>query len=62
MLKNDRWEMVASFQDLEFASAVAKNRSNLLARNIRLVKAIYEDGKLVQQDIIAEVGSTREHP
>lgn len=50
--------MIASFRDLEVASAVARNRST----GMRLVKAIYENGKLIEQDVIAEVGSTREHP
>ncbi len=57
-LQGEKWVMIASFLDLEVASAVARNRSS----RMRLVKAIYEDGKLIEQDVIAEVGSTREHP
>lgn len=50
--------MIASFRDLDVASAVASTRTS----RVRLVRAVYEDGKRVGQDIIAEVGSTREHP
>ncbi len=57
-LQGDKWVMIASFIDLDVASSVARNRSS----RMRLVKAIYEDSKLVEQDVIAEVGSTREHP
>lgn len=52
------WEMVASFRDFDVASALLRHRS----ARVRLVGAVYEDGRLVEQDIIAEVGSTREQP
>jgi hypothetical protein len=52
------WEMVASFRDFEVASALLRHRST----RVRLVGAVYEDGRLVEQDVIAEVGSTREQP
>jgi len=51
-----RWEMVAAFHDFEVASAVAGRRG----RRVRLVRSIYEAGKLVEQDVIAEVGDTRQ--
>ncbi len=57
-LNGDRWEMIASFRDLDVASAVARNRSN----RVRLMHVVYEDGKPVQEDILAEVGATREQP
>lgn len=50
--------MVASFRELAVASAVARNRSS----RVRLVRAVYEDARLVEQEIIAEVGTTRERP
>ena len=53
-----QWGLVAWFMDAEVASAVFRNRSY----RQRLVHAVYEDGKMVQQDVIAEVGGTREDP
>jgi len=53
-----QWGLVASFQDVDVASAVFKNRTY----RQRLVHAVYEDGKLIHQDVIAEVGGTREEP
>jgi hypothetical protein len=53
-----QWGLVAAFDDMDVASAVFKNRSY----RQRLVHAIYEDGKLIQQDVLAEVGGTREEP
>jgi len=50
--------MVASFRDFEVASALLRHRST----RVRLVGAVYEDGRLVEQDVIAEVGSTRQEP
>ena len=50
-----RWELVASFSDFEVASALARNRST----RMRLVHAVYEDGKRVEEDVLAEVGVTR---
>lgn len=53
-----QWGLVAAFLDLDIASAIFRNR---MYRQ-RLIHAIYEDGKLVQKDILAEVGGTREEP
>ena len=52
-----KWEMIASFSDFEVASAMARNRST----RMRLVHAVYENGKIVEQDVLAEVGTTRQH-
>jgi hypothetical protein len=57
-MNKGKWELIAHFNDLDVASAVFKNRTY----RQKLVHAIYEDGKVVKQDIIAEVGSTREEP
>jgi hypothetical protein len=51
----EKWEMLASFQDFEVASAVARNRSS----RMRLLLATYEDGALVTKDVLAELGATR---
>lgn len=57
-MNRERWEFVACFLEFEVAYAVAKNRNN----RVRLLKVTYEDGKAVEQEIIAEVGVTREQP
>jgi hypothetical protein len=51
----EKWEMLASFQDFEVASAVARNRSS----RMRLIHASYEDGTVVTKDVLAELGATR---
>ena len=52
---SNRWEMIAAFSDFEIASVVARNRSS----KMRLVHAIYENGKVLERDVLAEVGATR---
>jgi hypothetical protein len=52
-----KWEMVAAFDDFEVASAVARNRSS----RMRLIHASYEDSRRVAEDVIAELGTTRQH-
>lgn len=54
---SNRWEMIASFTDFEIASAVARNRPS----KMRLVHAVYENGKVLEQDVLAEVGATRQN-
>ena len=53
-----KWEMLASFQDFEIASAVARNRSS----KMRLMLVTYEDSAVVSKDVIAELGTTRIQP
>ncbi|MBZ5522540.1 MAG: hypothetical protein LAP21_09910 [Acidobacteriia bacterium] len=50
-----QWEMLAFFPDFDVASAVARNRSS----RMRLVHAIYQDGVIVDQQVLAELGTTR---
>ena len=52
---SNRWEMIAAFSDFEIASTVARNRTS----KMRLVHAVYENGKVLERDILAEVGATR---
>ena len=52
---NNRWEMIGAFSDFELASAVARNRSS----KMRLVHAVYENGKVLEKDVLAELGATR---
>jgi hypothetical protein len=57
-MNRGRWEFVACFLEFEVAYAVAKNRND----RVRLLKVTYENGTAVQQEVIAEVGATREEP
>lgn len=52
------WELVATFTDFDVASAVARNYSY----RMRLVHAVYENGKAVKRDVLAEIAGTREEP
>lgn len=56
--QGESWERVAWFRDLEVASAVARSR----AARMRLVHVIYEDGKAVEQQVLAELGAIRQQP
>ncbi len=58
ILNGERWELTSCFCELEVASAVARSRS----RRVRLIRAVYDEGKRVQEEVIAEVGATREKP
>lgn len=49
------WELLASFSNLELAAALACSRSS----KMRLVQAVYEDGKLVSQETLADLGMMR---
>jgi len=54
--KGIKWEMVAAFSDFEIASALARNYSN----RMRLIHAVYDAGKVVERDILMELGTRRE--
>ncbi len=58
VLTKGKWEVVAHFSDMEVASAVFRNRTY----RQKLVHAVYEDGNRVSEDVMAEVGRTREEP
>lgn len=51
-----RWQFVAAFRDFEIASAVAKARGS----HVRLIQAKYVDGKLAEQQVILDLGKTRQ--
>ena len=51
-----RWEFVAAFKDFDLASAVATRRG----RSVRLIHAIYLDGKLTEQHVILDLGKPRQ--
>ncbi len=54
----DKWELASAFRDFDVASAVARTRSS----RVRLMHVVYEDGQVVEKQVIAEIGTTREHP
>ena len=51
-----RWQFVAAFHDFDVASAVAKARGS----HVRLIHAKYVGGKLAEQQVILDVGKTRQ--
>ncbi len=57
-MNHSTWEFVASFLDFDTAYAIAKNRTT----RVRLLKVTYENGAVVEQEIISDVGQTRGNP
>jgi hypothetical protein len=57
-MKEGRWELVSSFLEFDIAYSIAKNRKS----RVRLLKVTYENGAMIEQEVIAEVGSTRGEP
>ncbi len=55
IFQNNRWELIAAFFDFDTASAVAANRNS----RVRLIHAIYENGRVVSSDTLAEIGNIR---
>lgn len=53
---SSRWEFIAAFHDFDVASAVARRRS----RNVRLIHAVYTDGKLTEQHVLVDLGTPRQ--
>ena len=56
--KSGKWEMVAAFADMDVAAAVARNYTY----RMRLLHAVFEDGKRVEEQVLAELGTTRQKP
>jgi len=56
VLQGKRWELSSSFAEFELASAVA----NTYKYRMRLIHAVYENGACVHQDVLLEMGATRE--
>ena len=57
-LNGARWEFVASFPDLEVAMVMARGRMH----RVRLMQVTYEDSQPVQQQVLTEIGTTRDWP
>ena len=53
-----RWDFTASFGDFDVAQAMARKRSY----RVRLMHVVYEDGKAVDQQVLSEIGATRDEP
>ena len=47
-----KWETLGLFRDVDVAMAVVSQRSG----RTRLIQVIYEDNKMVSQEIIADLG------
>jgi len=58
VLDEGKWQMIASFREFDIASAMARNRSS----RMRLIRSVYENGQPVEQQVLAELGATREEP
>ena len=56
--KKGQWGKVASFREFDLASTVLRNYKY----RMRLVRVSYEDGAPVLNEVIAEVGATRQEP
>ena len=56
--KEGRWDLVASFRDFDLAQAMSRNPSH----RVRMMRAVYENGKLVEEEVLSEIGATRDQP
>jgi hypothetical protein len=53
-----RWHFVASFRDFDVARVMASKRRY----RVRLMQVVYEGGKAVEQQVLTEIGATRDEP
>ncbi len=53
-----KWEFIASFRDFEVANVMARRRTY----RVRLMHVVYENGKPVEQEVLTEIGATRQEP
>ncbi len=51
-----KWEMIGIFPNTDLPTALARSRS----RRSRLIEVVYDDSKLLGQEVIAEIGTGRE--
>jgi len=51
-----RWELIAAFRDFEIANVLAHRRQY----RVRLMHVVYEGTTPVQQDVLSEIGATRQ--
>jgi hypothetical protein len=55
---HERWNFSASFRDFDVAYVMARKRSH----RVRLMHVVYEDGNAVDQQVLTEIGATRDEP
>lgn len=55
VLDNGHWQIIGAFHDFDPANALARARNN----RVRLMRVLFEDGKLTNSDVLAEIGATR---
>lgn len=53
-----RWEFIAAFRDFDVANVMARRRTY----RVRLMHVTYEAGTRVSEEVLAEIGETRQHP
>jgi hypothetical protein len=53
-----RWDFIASFTDFDVAHVMASKRRY----RVRLMHMVYEDGSAVDQQVLSEIGATRDEP
>ena len=53
-----RWDFTASFKDFDVAQVMASKRRY----RVRLMQVVYENGKAVDQQVLSEIGATRNEP
>lgn len=54
----NKWEMVGVFPNSELATAVANSRNT----RSRLIEVLYDGSKLLGQEVVAELGTSRREP
>ena len=52
----EKWELLGAFSDLQVANTMARSRST----HTRLIRAVYEGENKIEQDVIADIGPTRD--
>jgi hypothetical protein len=57
-LNGDKWELASWFHELDVAGAVARSRRG----GVRLIRATYEDGRVLKTETLADIGAIREKP
>jgi hypothetical protein len=52
----EKWELLGAFADLDVAQAMARSRQT----RTRLIRATYDGENQIEQDVIADLGATRD--
>jgi len=54
--KGEKWELLGAFADLDVANTMARSRGT----HTRLIRAVYDGENQIEQDVIADIGATRD--